>query len=52
MNQKQEFLEEERVSHEILDQKKIYFLQIIANVLLTLSVEKSGYPVTLQVFSK
>ena len=52
MNQKQEFLEEERVSHEILDRKKIHFLQIIANVLLTLSVEKSGYPVTLQVFSK
>ena len=52
MNQKQEFIEEERVSHEILGQKKNQFLQIIANVILTLSMEKSGYPVILQVFSQ
>ena len=52
MNQKQEFIEEERVSHEILGQKKNQFLQIIANVILTLSMEKSGYPATLQVFSQ
>ena len=52
MNQKEEFIEEERVSLEILGQKKNLFLQIIVNVTLALSVEKSGYPVTLQVFSQ